>query len=645
MRCHTFISSQSSHVAAVFVFLALPLVYCPNRAAGQTNGNITLPPATIGTGYAVQISMDGFEVASPYTIDVNGLPGSLTFDASSKVISGKPDDSNKAQTYALSIVIKDANAKTTNLSAKLILNSANTSSAAAGEEIELPDAIQGQLYKSQVIVPSGATAGTPNPALPNGLAVDSSGAISGEPTGNGIEGEYHSTLALSGGSATNSLKIRLKLYLSAPVLKLYRPCYPDAPPTITTTLSDVSTTISGSASVPSGCSSVIAVWAVDPGVSAKRRLDYLGPQPTPSDLQSAHGNAVQIKSGSTVAADGTFSVQLSNPPIAGQTIVLEERLTDSSQNLAGSIFSKPIPVHFAGDWGRVKTYFTSGILLSEDQGSFSQSSLFLSFVLNKSWMLPRPVYAQSHWAPGFDTFFETRLTSVPVTAQPCPSANSTTSGQCTNQNGSDVFNTFLTSQKAARVLVGAYLPFITKVWTYNGVRNGLFLAPLAKIGFDTPVASIDQSQAQSQSSNSGNTPGTVIVPVNSSNFYNFYVYGARIGHEALPAPEKQRDSDNWAVNEAPEINSYIDVAVGRFSNLQTVLNNGVHTRLYRFYLEGVLKVPSTPLVLGFNANIGQANMGVNSANIRQRAADDLRFLIGAKFDVGKITNYLTSHAF
>ena len=135
------------------------------------------------------------------------------------------------------------------------------------------------------------------------------------------------------------------------------------------------------------------------------------------------------------------------------------------------------------------------------------------------------------------------------------------------------------------------------------------------------------------------------IPVNNASFYNFYAYGFRFGHVALPAPEKERDSNSWAVNEAPELNSYLDVAWGRFSNLETVLNNGNHARLYRFSLEGLLKIPATPLVLGFSANMGQEDVGVNPTQIKQKASDDLRFLIGAKFDVGKITSYLTAHAF
>src|SRR5581483_7054880 len=263
------------------------------------------------------------------------------------------------------------------------------------------------------------------------------------------------------------------------------------------------------------------------------------------------------------------------------------------------------PVHFAGDWGRLRTYFTSGILLSHDQGSFSQSTLFLSFLMDKSWMLPGPVANKTGWRPGVNSFFETRLTSVPVTAQPCPSGSSSTGSQCAPQSGGDAFNTFLTSQKTARLAVGAYLPLIAKAWTYNGVRNGLFVGPLVKIGFDTPTSPIDQSQAQSQSTGAGNPSGNVIAPVNDSNFYNFYVYGGRIGHMSFPAPKKGREGDDWVVNEAPEINSYLDVTVGRFSNLQTLLTNGGHRRLYRISLEGLLKVPSTPLVIGFNANLGQ----------------------------------------
>src|SRR3954453_15588344 len=129
--------------------------------------------------------------------------------------------------------------------------------------------------------------------------------------------------------------------------------------------------------------------------------------------------------------------------------------------------------------------------------------------MDNAWALPRPVSGNRAEYPGFSTFFETRLTSVPVTVQPCPTASTSTTGRCsgTSSNNTDQFNTFVTSQKSARLAVGAYLPFIAKVWTYNGVRNALFVGPLAKVGL-IPVSAINQSQAQGQSSNSGNSSGT-----------------------------------------------------------------------------------------------------------------------------------------
>jgi Putative Ig domain len=634
-------------------FIVLVSALWTTQAVTQTSGSsLILPAATIGTGYQVQISTDGMELAMPFTVDVGNLPAGLTYNPASKIISGTPAAAaDAAQTYVISVVVKDANKKTTSLNANLVLNAATLASAPAGQDIELPDAFVGLPYNVGLSLPVGASTALSIPLLPTGLAISPAGVIAGVPAAtNPSDGEYYAGVAVTpaGGGAVVNERVKLNLHLSPPILKIYAPCSVslDKPPTITTTLSDLSSTISGLATVPGGCTAKIAVWTIDPAMNGSQDLNYLTNRPTRAALQAAHANSVSVKTGQdTVASDGTFSVQLTNSPRGGQTMVLEERLSDSSQNELWSIFSDSIPVHFAGDWGRVKTYFTSGILLSEDQGSFSQSSLFLSFLLDKAWVLPGPVYGKSRERPGFNTFFETRLTSVPVTAQPCPTASSTTSGQCTNQSGSDVFNTFLTSQKTARLLVGAYFPVVAKSWTFSGVRNALFIAPLAKVGFDTPTSPINQSQAQGQSASAGNSPGTVIVPVNNSSFYNFYAYGFRFGHAALPAPEKERNSPNWAVSEAPELNSYLDVAWGRFSNLETILDNGNHVRLYRFSLEGLLKIPSTPLAIGFSANLGQEDVGINSANVKQKAADDLRFLIGAKFDVGKITSYLTAHAF
>ena len=81
-----------------------------------------------------------------------------------------------------------------------------------------------------------------------------------------------------------------------------------------------------------------------------------------------------------------------------------------------------------------------------------------------------------------------------------------------------------------------------------------------------------------------------------------------------------------SASEAPELVSYVDITRGRFGDFE---------RPWRYSLEGVFKVPHSPLVLGFNANIGT---GGNAGFVQPR--DDLRFLIGAQFDFAKFLKAL-----
>jgi len=126
----------------------------------------------------------------------------------------------------------------------------------------------------------------------------------------------------------------------------------------------------------------------------------------------------------------------------------------------------------------------------------------------------------------------------------------------------------------------------------------------------------------------------MVTAVNPTNFYNYYGYGARLGHYAMTGSS----------NESPELISYLDVIMGRFSNLESFVQDGnsgpenLRRRLYRISLEGILKIPNTPLIVGFSANVGQEAVGFGNAHITQRAGDDLRFLFGARFDVAKLVS-------
>jgi hypothetical protein len=379
------------------------------------------------------------------------------------------------------------------------------------------------------------------------------------------------------------------------------------------------------------------------------------------------GQLLQMSGGAArgaVGTDNTFSLTLQEAFRGGQKI----RVDEIFQNCEGpaALSSEVADVVVPGDWGRVKGYFTSGILLSQNQNSFSQSSLFMGFNLDKTWRMPGYYHQvrktsgatrMSHW-PGINTFFDVRLTSIPVSACNLPNgASGSNSGSCASPSPTPTpaaatvhqqaaaatpsptpLDTFLSQRKTARLTVGTYFPFTITSWTYNKTPNALFIAPLAKVGFDTPAGDLTQVQSSSTNTTTGtttNTSATTVTAVNQTSFYNFYGYGGRIGHYALTSSR----------NEAPELVSYLDVIFGRFSNLESLINPETgalpdhpakRIRLYRLALEGVLKVPSTPMIIGFSANVGQESLGLGPNTIVQRAGDDLRFLFGVRFDAAKL---------
>ncbi len=308
--------------------------------------------------------------------------------------------------------------------------------------------------------------------------------------------------------------------------------------------------------------------------------------------QGGQSVALPLQSGDSAPADATSGVFIANlaaPLYGGQMIEIEQ------QSANGIHVTGPL-IRVAGlaDWGRVRGSFTAGVVLSYDNnfqapsssGSSSQSTLFLGLNVEKNWKWAGLTTGQAFTGRVlFTTFFDIRLTSVPVTAS----------------TGTDAVSTFLTSAKSAELQGGAYLPILISHWNWQNAPNALFIAPIAKVGFITPTGSV------------------TLEAVNPAQFYSFYGFGARMGHFKLSA-----NSDS-----APESMSYVDVVAGRFSNLETLAPLPV--RRWRIEVEGAMKLPATPFVLGFDANIGQNLLTTQTV---QGAKDDLRFFVGAKFDIG-----------
>lgn len=322
-------------------------------------------------------------------------------------------------------------------------------------------------------------------------------------------------------------------------------------------------------------------------------------------INSTGADSQSVETGS----DAAFSIQLKDPLASGQCVVAmqygkghqpvavtpadlacQTELGSPNPSAPYSV-SPGVLVTSYLNLGRVRSYFAGGFVLTHDNNDFTNANTYLSFNLDKNWLWGGPV-GQQYRRMMFNTFFETRLTSIPVS----------TGGSTT-------------SRETASLIAGAYAPFVVTTWVDRRDPYALTLGPVAKVGFDTPVsaATADASGAAERC------------------FYTNFGFGSRIGISKM----------SYSKDVAPELVSYLDVVTGRFSNFDgpAADDRGAIHRPWRIQMEGILKVPGYPLVMGFQANIRQ-NLGFGHA-WQVAAKDDLRFFFGTRFDAGNAIARLT----
>jgi hypothetical protein len=278
------------------------------------------------------------------------------------------------------------------------------------------------------------------------------------------------------------------------------------------------------------------------------------------------------------------------------------------------------------DWGRVRGYFSAGMIFSKEREDFSQSDMFLDFTLDKNYIAkPFLIFKD------FNTFFNARLTSIPVVEKETTETGGTPPAAQDECTGVEC-ETFLASKKAAMMQAGIYLPmywgvtsWFRKVQRENNFRwekNALFIAPLAKGGIATITG--DQQTAEGQR-------------FGKDDVFNFFSFGAMLGHYRLHTRINDNGDYENNPNIAPELISWLTLTAGRWENFEIEVPTGdkdamgndinVRQRPWRIEALGRLKIPETPFIVGFDGNFGKGR-------------DDLRFLFGARFDVGKIMRTL-----
>ncbi|MBV9504174.1 MAG: hypothetical protein JO323_04125, partial [Acidobacteriia bacterium] len=347
------------------------------------------------------------------------------------------------------------------------------------------------------------------------------------------------------------------------------------------------------------------VLAVQEGASS---VSGFGPGLDKVRIQVVDGADVQAQVDTSVDSEtNQFSATLSTPLQADQQL----NIYGISR---GVISETPKQVEVAPlelDWGRVRAYFTAGIVLSNSSAfNTTDANTFLGLTIDKGWV--RPVYQIAHGPRFWDnlrvhTFFDARLTAIPTTVV---------------SSVSTLISTQLSNSQAGSLQIGGYLPIVITNWTYKDRPYSLYVAPLAKTGFYT-LTSSGSTSYQTQLAVTGN-----------DRFFTFYAYGVRVGHYR----EYQTPDGRFTASRAPEQLSYLDLTVGRWSNFEAFGGSATY-RPWRYGFEGILKIPNTPLILGLNANVNAERI---KSPLFQLPPDDLRFLFGVRFDASKLTNLLGS---
>ncbi|MEE8587450.1 MAG: hypothetical protein V3T83_21645 [Acidobacteriota bacterium] len=299
------------------------------------------------------------------------------------------------------------------------------------------------------------------------------------------------------------------------------------------------------------------------------------------------------------------------------------------------------------DWGRLRAYFSTGVILSKENEDFSEQDPFLGFNLDANWWKSKarnwsgqgscsnqPDERDKLCAPRFmfNSFMDVRLTSIGVNKMEMPDEDDDGGGamlrlQDDDEDEGTSVSDLLSSRSAALIQNGFYFPILTTVWKYNNHSNALFVAPLAKIGWQTTtengmtVTPADQDGPMPMGVTGIMDDPAVMMP--EDDVFNFYAFGVRMGHFDLKSMQGRNGDMTGA---SPQLLSYLDILFGKWENYEiTEVINGETAveRPWRLALEGRLKIPRLPFYAGLEANLGQGR-------------DDVRFFFGTTFDIGNL---------
>lgn len=307
--------------------------------------------------------------------------------------------------------------------------------------------------------------------------------------------------------------------------------------------------------------------------------------------------------------------------------------------------------------------FVAGTVLSQGESNFSQADTFIALNADREWVRSHAVLCSDYanqkmlaGAPcssrrrlGLNTYFQARLTSIPInSSSTTTTSTATSSGSSTSTPATPSLSSFLSSQKTGQFESGIYFPItVSPAAVVDGVvKQTFYVAPIFRFGFNALAmgassTTVTTTPATDQTTTTTTTPtqlgaaaGTPLPSV-----YNFGAGGLRIGTAELQ-PGGMKNVH------------YLDLTVGKFSNLEnlycpsgpcssTSTAGETRYRPYRLSFEGYLELPDTGFIVGMSANVGVGFFDKSGhTDTQNRAASDVRFLFAYRFDAAKLIQQL-----
>ncbi len=327
-----------------------------------------------------------------------------------------------------------------------------------------------------------------------------------------------------------------------------------------------------------------------------------------------------------------FTIILVNPPLAGSQLCIEQTAAASVGGAAPPpVYSELVSVSDANNpYAHVRTFYTAGAMINNESGSIGSSTGAEYVDVGLAFSMLPPVSGKWNW--NWTSSVSGRFSSIPVTA---PSGTSTTGTTTTASSGT---LNILSSQESVRVL-GATALTVGDGQKINGYQ--IFSGPVIKAGIDTLL----NPSATAGSGASGSTTAVAqFAPV-----YTEFSGGWRMGLRHYNSSE----------DSSPQTVAQMDITIGKFSNLQSLVCNPAVTlttatqpantscytpqtqgassyaieqqnriTLLRPEIGGFINLGSSNFVLGLDANLPQSVDAPRELDVQNKAGGSVIIYFG-----------------